>query len=194
MTCTDLSEILRKHWLWLGQEDNGERANLEDANLDGADMRFAKMQRANMKGATMQGATMQGAHMRYADMRFANMQGADMQGADMRCSNMTYANMQDANMQDTDLKNVSMRFADMRGADIDYSCWPLQCGSLKAHVDDRIAIQLLYHALSVVQHSPYVSDDIKRTLLTEAVVDIANRFHRVEECGELEIFNGGKEA
>jgi hypothetical protein len=58
-------------------------------------------------------------------------------------------------------------------------------------VDDRIAVQLLYHTLSVVQYSPYVSEDIKRTLLTPDVVEVANRFHRADECRGLDIFNGG---
>lgn len=115
MTCTDLSEILRKHKLWLEDKEGGERA--------------------------------------------------DMRGAYMQC-------------------------ADMRDADIDYSAWPFWCGSLKAHVDDRIAIQLLYHTLSVVQYSPYVSEELKRVLLTEDVVDIANRFHRVDECGKLKVYEG----
>lgn len=88
-------------------------------------------------------------------------------------------------------ERADMQCADMQGADMDYSCWPLWCGSLRAHVDDRIAIQLLYHTLSVVQHSPYVSEEIKRALLTDAVVEVANRFHRVDECGVLTVF--GKE-
>lgn len=95
-----------------------------------------------------------------------------------------------ANMQGEDLRNVNMNRADMQlanmcGVDIDYSAWPLWCGSLEAYVDDRIAIQLLYHTLSVVQYSPYVSEDVKRTLLNRDVVDVANRFHRVAECGKL---------
>ena len=93
-----------------------------------------------------------------------------------------------AYMRGLDMRGLDMRGVDMRGADIDYSAWPLRCGSLKAHVDDRIAIQLLYHTLSVVQYSPYVSEELKRTLLTEPVVDIANRFHRVDECGKLKTF------
>ena len=113
--------------------------------------------------------------------------------ANLQCANLQYANLQYANMQNANMQDADMRGADMRGADIDYSAWPLWCGSLKAHVDDRIAIQLLYHALSVVQHSPYVSEDIKRTLLTPEVVEVANRFHRVNECGELEAFNGGED-
>ena len=164
MTREGLNEILRKHKLWLDDADGGERADMQDADMQGAKMRGAKMQ--------------------YANMQYANMRGADMQYADMQGANMRGANMRGANMQD----------ADMRGANIDYSCWPLWCGSLKAHVDDRIAIQLLYHALSVVQHSPYVSENIKRTLLTPDVVEVANRFHRVDECGELDVFYGGEEA
>ena len=81
--------------------------------------------------------------------------------------------------------------SDLRGSNLDYSAWPLWCGSLKAHVDDRIAIQLLYHTLSVVQHSPYVSDELKRALLTPGNIDAANRFHRVDECGKLEVYNDG---
>ena len=116
------------------------------------------------------------ANLQYASLQYASLQDADLRGA---------------NMQEVNILNANLRKADMRGANIDYSAWPLWCGSLKAHVDDRIAIQLLYHALSVVQHSPYVSEDIKRTLLTPEVVEVANRFHRVDECGKLEIFNGG---
>lgn len=86
-----------------------------------------------------------------------------------------------ANLGDADL-----RHANLGDADLNYSCWPLWCGSLKAYVDDCIAIQLLYHTLSVVQHSPHVSAELKRTLLTSEMLDIANRFHRVEECGALE--------
>ena len=170
MTQQELNEILRKHKLWLDGKEGGERAN---------------MQSAHMRSANMQSANMQSAHMRSADMQCANMQRADMQCADMR-----YADMQCADMRYADMRYANLRNANMQRANIDYSAWPLWCGSLKAHVDDRIAIQLLYHTLSVVQNSPYVSEELKRTLLTEPVVDIANRFHRVDECGALEVYEG----
>ena len=82
----------------------------------------------------------------------------------------------------------NLREANLREADIDYVSWPLWYGSLRAYVDDRIAIQLLYHTLSVVQHSPYVSDEIKRVLLDDANIAIANRFHRIDECGKLNTY------
>ena len=93
--------------------------------------------------------------------------------------------MQHTDLRGTDLLGADLQYADMRYADIDYASWPLWCGSLKAYVDDRIAIQLLYHTLSVVQHSPYVSEYVKAKLLTPEIVSLANRFHRVRECGEI---------
>lgn len=142
-------------------------AQLVGCNMYGIDMRWANMQEANMREADMREADMQEANMRWADMREANMRWADMQRADMRGANM--------------------READMRGADIDYAGWPLWCGSLRAYIDDRIAIQLLYHVLSPVCYSPYVSDALKQALLTPELVAIANRFHRVAmgDCEKL---------
>lgn len=156
----EFDEMMRLHEIWLNGEEGGRRAIMQ-----GADLRNVNMNRADMRGVNMQRA-----NMLHADMQYVNIQCAKMQHADMR-----HADMRSAEMQRTD----------MRGANIDYSAWPLCCGSLKAYVDDRIAIQLLYHTLSVVQYSPYVSEDVKRTLLTQDVVDAANRFHRVDECGKL---------
>lgn len=156
----EFDEMMRLHEMWLNGEEGGKRANMK-----GADLRTVNMNRADMRGVNMQRANMLHADMQYANMQCANMQHADMRSADMR--------------------SAEMQRTDMQGADLDYSAWPLCCGSLKAYVDDRIAIQLLYHTLSVVQYSPYVSEDVKRTLLTRDVVDEANRFHRVDECGKL---------
>ena len=120
--------------------------------------------------------------MQGADMWEANMQKANMRGA-----NMQKANMREANMQGADMWEANMQKANMQEADIDYASWPLWRGSLQAYIDDRIAIQLLYHVLSPVYYSPYVSDELKRALLTPELVAIANRFHRVAmgDCDEL---------
>ena len=106
--------------------------------------------------------------------------------ADLRCSNLSGSDLSHSDLRGSDLSH-----SDLREANIDHSAWPLWRGSLKAYVDDRIAIQLLYHTLSVVQHSPYVSDELKRALLTPGNIDAANRFHRVEECGRLEVYDNG---
>ena len=126
----------------------------------------ANLWRANLRGACLRGANIRGAYLRGADLQGADLRGADLQGAD--------------------LQGANLRGTDLRGADIDYSAWPLWCGSLEAYIDDRIAIQLLYHLLRPVQASPYVSQEVKERLLTDDLIKLANRFHRAEECGEIE--------
>ena len=70
--------------------------------------------------------------------------------------------------------------ANLRGADIDYSCWPIWCGSLDVVVDKWIAVQLAYHFCRLICDDPeYIS-------ARNSLINFANQFHRVEECGKLE--------
>ena len=102
---------------------------------------------------------------RGADLREANLWGADLRGADLRGAN---------------LRGADLRGADLRGANLDYACWPLWCGSIGVKIDKRIWCQLAYHLCAVEINDP---DCIHyRNML----LPIANHFHRVEECGELE--------
>ena len=110
---------------------------------------------------------------------------ADLLDADLRRSNLLCADLRGADLQRADLRGANLRGADLRDADIDYATWPLWCGSLEAYIDDRIAIQLLYHLLRPVQASPYVSQEVKEKLMTDDLIDLANCFHRAEECGEI---------
>jgi len=82
-----------------------------------------------------------------------------------------------------DLKWADLEEADLKGADIDYSCLPLWCGSLKAHFDDRQLIQIAYHLVSAGLNSKNASEETKRELAK--IIDFANKFHMVEECGVL---------
>lgn len=86
-----------------------------------------------------------------------------------------------------DLWGANLRRANLREADLNYSVLPLWCGSLHAKYDDRQVIQFLYHTLSAAQ-SEHVSEEVKKVLLSPEVVEIANRFHLVEECGEIKSY------
>lgn len=110
-----------------------------------------------------------------SDGKRANLSRANLKGAELIGANLSGAN----------LSGADLSVANLSGADLDYSCLPLWCGSLTANMDDKQVIQLLYHTLSIVKHSNNVSEDLKKTLLTEKNVEIANQFHRVNECGEL---------
>ena len=100
----------------------------------------------------------------------ANGKRADLYGADLYGANLRGADLYDA---------------DLRGANLDFSCWPLWCGSLHVKIDDRIAHQLIYHVCSAIISSPEVSDSIKDIMLLQPVLGLANKFHRVDECGIL---------
>ena len=161
----ELDKILELHKMWLWGDANGKRADLYGADLRGA----------NLRGADLSGANLRGADLRGANLRDANLRGADLYGADLRGADLSGA----------DLSGADLSGADLRGADLDFSCWPLWCGGLGVKIDDRIARQLIYHVCSAVVSSPEISDSIKSVMLSRPVLDIANKFHRVDECGEL---------
>lgn len=80
-----------------------------------------------------------------------------------------------------DLSGADLSGADLRGADLDYSCWPLWCGTLRTKVDARIASQLAYHFCILD------CDDPEYSKARNAIADFANKFHRAEECGKIEV-------
>ena len=98
----------------------------------------------------------------------ANLRGANLRGADMSYANLSYANLNDADLNDVDL---------------DCSCLPLWCGSLSANFDDRQLIQIAYHLVKAGVNSNNASDETKKEL--SKLIDFANKFHRVEECGRI---------
>ena len=182
----ELNEILKRHQAWLIGEEGGERADFQGESLPNTDFRHADLQHAILFETDLQQAILEKAILYKTDLRFAVLLKSDLRKAFLRETNLRYANLDHA-----DLHGANLYRADMRGANIDYASWPLWRGSLEAHVDDRIAIQLLYHTLSVVQHSPYVSEDVKKALLSAENVRIANRFHRIGECREIKEWGEG---
>ena len=109
------------------------------------------------------------ANLRYADLRGANLCNADLRYADLRGAN---------------LYNADLRYANLRNADLDFSCLPLWCGSLAADFDDRQIIQLIYHAVKAGLSSKNTSNEVKEEL--SKLKALANKFHRVNECGIID--------
>ena len=120
-----------------------------------------------------------------ADLSGANLSGADLRRADLRRADLSEANLRRADLRRADLKGADLseadlRRADLRGADLDFSCWPLWCGGLAVKVCKRIAVQLAYHFCKLD------CDDPEYIAARNAILDFANQFHRVGECGKLE--------
>ena len=102
-----------------------------------------------------------------ADLRYVNLRGADL----------NYAN----------LRGADLSYADLRGADLDFSCFPLWCGGLDVNIDDRQAVQLLYHIARNVLFSQNTSDEVKKILSNDEIITLANKFRRVVECGKIKL-------
>ena len=160
MTQEELNEILDKHKKWLNSEDGGERANLYRADLRGANLSEA--------------------YLGEADLRMANLSEADLRRADLRMAKLSKADLRRAKLSEADLRRADLVGADLCGANLDYSCWPLWCGSLDVKVDARIARQLAYHFCRLD------CDDPEYLEARKAIAEFANGFHRVDECGRIE--------
>lgn len=93
-----------------------------------------------------------------------------------------------ADLRRADLRNANLCYADLCGANMDFSVLPLWCGGLGMHVDDRIGIQLLYHAVKNILFSKNTSAWLKKAVSCKAILNAVNKFHRVDECGEIEAY------
>ena len=131
--------------------------------------------RAYLEGADLEGAYLEGADLEWADLIVADLRGAYLEGADLR----------GANLRGAYLRGADLRGANLRGADLDFSCLPLWCGSLSAHFDDRQLVQIAYHLVKAGLRSKNASEETKAELAK--LIDFANKFHRVDECGRIEL-------
>ncbi len=122
----NIQEALKTHSIWLQTKGfEGKQADLQGADL----------QKADLQGASLQGASLQG-----ADLQRAGLQRADLRRADLRRADLRKADLRRADLQGADLQG-----ADLQGAILDFASWPLWCGSKNVVIDDRIAIQLIWH-------------------------------------------------
>ena len=171
MTQTELNKVLELHKMWMDGKEGGVRADLSDADLSDADLSYAHLRNANLRDANLS----------CADLSCANLRGANLKYADLRYAVLSGANLRSANLRSADLRGADLRDADLRGANLDFSCLPLWCGSLHIKTDRRIMAQLAYHFCA------QDCDDPDYLKARNAILDFANAFHRVEECGRLEL-------
>ena len=120
------------------------------------------------------------ANLELANLKGANLELANLEGANLECANLRGAKLKCANLKSANLRCADFKGANLEGANLDYSCWPLWCGSLRnVRIDKRIFAQLAYHICRVIV------DDDECKAAQRALYPIANQFHRVDECGRL---------
>ena len=149
--------------------------DLSEAELREADLRGASLSWANLSGADLREA-----NLREADLSWANLRRANLRRANLREADLSWANLSGADLSGANLSWANLREADLRGAELDFSAWPLWCGGQHVKTDKRIMCQLAYHFCA------QDCDDPEYIAARNAILDFANQFHRVDECGRLE--------
>lgn len=127
-----------------------------------------------------------------ADLRNADLRGAILEGANLLVADLGGANLEGADLSMANLRGTHLLGTNLRGANLDYACWPLWCGSLDVKICSRIASQLVYHAVRACQ-SVLDDADVVAFCNDPIVIKLANRFHRVYECGKIYAKEGGEE-
>ena len=128
----------------------------------------------------LSGANLSGTNLIYADLSGADLRGADLSGADLSGADLSESDLRGADLSESDLSGADLSGANLNGANLDYSCYPLSYGSLHFKADKRLACQLAYHLCSLQ------CDDADYIKMRNSILDFANQFHRVNECGKLE--------
>ena len=190
MTESKLRRILEEHEKWLANVPTGKRADLHcadlrGANLSNANLRAADLTGADLRDANLSGADLRGVNLHNADLSNATLRAADLRDAALSNANLLETNLCDANLYNASLFNANLRDANLSGAGLDFSCLPLWCASLKAHFDDTQLKQIAYHLVKAGLQSKNASEETKRELAKLAA--FANGFHRVAECGMIEV-------
>ena len=164
-----------------------EKKSLRYANLDYADLHFADLRSADLRSADLHYA-----NLRYANLDYANLRSADLRYADLHSADLRYADLSSADLSYADLRYVNLRYvnlscANLSYADLDYSVLSFSCKSLATKFDEKHIIQIIYHAAKPTQNNELdIKDtDLKRLLKSKLFQKVANKFHRIDECGKF---------
>ena len=80
-----------------------------------------------------------------------------------------------------DLSEADLSKANLSRANLDYSSgFSFRCPSFGAVIDLRIGAQMAYHFCRMKSEDPDV------IAAQRAIKDLANKFHRADECGKME--------
>ena len=173
---TGIFTVNPKKFEVIGHQKQFDRAEVLKLLKDGCKKAILDYDLSN---ANLRGANLSDADLSNANLRGANLRGADLSNANLRGANLSDADLSNANLRGANLRGADLSNANLRGANLDYSCYPLWCGSLHLKANKRLACQLAYHLCSMQ------CDDADYVKMRNSILGFANQFHRVDECGEL---------
>lgn len=180
-----LLDIVDNHNSWMKNKGEGERAMFIDCDLREIDF--------------------SGMYLNGIDFGMANLSGSDFGLADIRhCSfghailnncSMAFANIEHCDFSSAKMRNVTFKYAflfevnffdcDLRGCDFVGCNLPPIEGLIEAHFDDKFISELLYLIVSQARYSMNLSDEFKKVLTSQEVMDLANKSEHKFSYGVL---------
>jgi hypothetical protein len=109
-----------------------------------------------------------------------NLRSADLSSADLRFADLNEADLRFADLRFADLSSADLSEADLSEADLDFSALSFKCTSFNFKADLRLAAQIAYHFCRI--NFSGCEEAVKAQM---AIKDLANKFHRVQECGGI---------
>jgi len=122
---------------------------------------------ANLESANLFGANLESANLERADLERANLESANLKSANLKSANLERANLVGANLERANLVG-----ANLVGANLDFSAFPLWCGSKGIITDAKLVYQLLAH----VHALDCKDEDFKK--IQELIKPFAEKSHR----------------
>ncbi len=118
MNQNQLDEILRKHALYLKNDQIEYRADLTGANLSYTNLRSTDLRNADLRNAELRNAELRNADLRNADLRNAELRNAELRNADLRNAELRNADLSYSDLRYADLRNAELRNADLSNANL----------------------------------------------------------------------------
>jgi len=143
---------------------------LRDSNLSGSILTNSVFYRTDISWVNMKCVSGTNVTFNQSNLGWSDFSGADLKNSIFRNSRLTGVNFINVKLNGTRLYNN----------DIDFSCFPLFCGSLDIKCDEKLFQQLAYHLCRLIVDN----DEIKQC--QKALIDVANKFHRAIECGIID--------
>lgn len=155
-----------------------------------SDMRFVSFTHGKIDTCKMIESDFEQSHFQLATIGDVNMHQSTTTQVEFKCCTMRKVDMTHCVLKDSTFKGSTMSRMDWRGTyfsntDLDMASFPMSCESFDINCDDiRLPAQLAYHLCRLVSDDPLVKDAIK------ALLPLAEKFHRHEECGNIHEFYG----
>lgn len=116
LTKREIKDILKKHKMWLSDEEGGECADFSGADLRGANFMDAKLMSADFSRSNLMDANFMGADLSGASFHDANLFGAGFTQAILENAFFIGADLRYARFYDANLKRADFLGAKLKGA------------------------------------------------------------------------------